>query len=50
MVMIELLTVLMKHVNMLIHDDPVEDAPFHSVNGRSRGSGEDPHRTWCGCQ
>ena len=49
MVMMEGVTLLMKHVNVLVRDNSVGDAPSDCVKRRSRESGEDPCRTWFRC-
>ena len=43
------LTLFLKRIKMSIHDNSVQDAASNCVSRRSRGSGEDPCRTWCRC-
>ena len=42
--------VLNASICVWIRDNSVGDAPSHCVTQRSRGSGEDSCRAWCGCQ
>ena len=46
----EALVLPMICVQMLSNDNSVVDAPFHCVKRKLRGNGDDPYRTWCGCQ
>ena len=50
MVTTEWLTLLIKRVNVLIHNKSVVGAPYRRVKGKLRGNGEDAFGTWCGCQ